>query len=139
LLRLGLVEHAKAAKKAGHELLFPELKKAGPEEKLGFQFTKKFTNYRKAIEVDGASLYDPTFPLHSLRHNFDHCLQNKRQRDVLPYLLGHAEQGMSNRTYFSKATAKGPLRGWSAEVLAGAIAMVEYDGMGALEAGARTP
>lgn len=96
LVRLGLLDHASAAKKAGYRQLFPELERGGPFKLLGYQLSKRFTAYRRSV-----GMYEVGKDFHSFRHSFDTHLQRKKVRsEIVGALLGHAAVGETNARYF---------------------------------------
>jgi integrase len=96
LIRMGLLQRVEAMTERRQQQLFPELRRGGPEQKLGYQLSKDFSSYRKSVGV-----YRIGRDFHSFRHNFDTALQNKSVHKLLiAYLMGHAGQGMTDGVYF---------------------------------------
>ncbi|QEX18037.1 integrase [Hypericibacter terrae] len=93
--------------------VFPELKPGGPDNKVGYYFTKWWTNYRRAIGV-----YEKGLDYHSFRHGVTTKLFAAGvPREVVDELTGHEGEGTSQTVYLHEF----PLR-----VLADAIAKVEW-------------
>jgi len=95
ILALGFLEYVDHTAPKDKDLVFPELKPGGPDKKLGFHFTKWFTNYRRTVGV-----YEKGVDYHSFRHNvttqlFAAGLSNA----IVDELTGHAGQGISQTRY----------------------------------------
>jgi integrase len=74
---------------------FPELKPGGPDAKVGYYFTKWWTNYRRAIGV-----YELRLDYHSFRHGVTTKLFGAQvPRDVVDELTGLEGEGTSQRIY----------------------------------------
>jgi integrase len=77
------------------DMVFPLLKPGGPDGKVGYYFTKWWTNYRKAVGV-----YEPGLDYHSFRHGVTTKLY---AADVSPVIVdeltGHEGEGTSQRVY----------------------------------------
>ncbi|WP_043646030.1 site-specific integrase [Caenispirillum salinarum] len=97
LVDLGLPEHAAAMRARGHKAIFPELRPGGPDNTLGYQFSKVFGSYRKRIGLD-----HPGRDFHALRKTFNTSIQRKHRSDAgRHYLLGHEHGGVNYEHYFS--------------------------------------
>ena len=114
LVELGFLEHVEARREAGSALLFPELRRAGPDKRLGSAFTKWFGRYCTKI-----GLSDPALTFHSFRKNLATALHRAGiSESIAADILGHAHKTTSYRIY-SEGTAAKPLYE--------AICKVEYD------------
>lgn len=101
LIRLGLVEHVDAVRKAGGGRLFPELKAGGPGGTLLHEFSKWFGRYVEAI-----GLKAPGLTLHSFRKNVASALQGAGVPErVAADILGHEHKSLSYRLYSEGAAA----------------------------------
>lgn len=91
LERLGLLDYSKALPDGQ---LWPTLKPGGPDQKLGWNFSAQFTEYRRACGVTGERL---TF--HSFRKNAAQALKDARATPAeIAELVGH-ERGFTVETY----------------------------------------
>jgi integrase len=95
LERLGFLDYVReTAPKAG-DMVFPLLKPAGPDKKLGYHFTKWWTNYRKTVGV-----YEVGLDYHSFRHGVTTKLFAAGVSTVIvDELTGHEGEGTSERVY----------------------------------------
>lgn len=95
LIRLGFTDHVANVAPTAKDQVFPELVAGGKDHKLGYSFSKKFANYRKAI-----GLQRPGLDYHSFRHGVTTKLY---QADVnegwIDLLTGHESGGESRRRY----------------------------------------
>ncbi len=95
LERLGFLTYVRDTAPKPNDMVFPLLKPGGPDKKLGYYFTKWWTNYRKAI-----GLYEPGLDYHSFRHGVTTKLYAAGvARDVVDELTGHEGEGTSQRVY----------------------------------------
>ena len=95
LERLGFLQYVRDTAPKSGDMVFPLLKPGGPDKKVGYYFTKWWTNYRKAI-----GLYEPGLDYHSFRHGVTTKLYAAGvARDVLDELTGHEGEGTSQRVY----------------------------------------
>ncbi len=93
--RLGFLDYVNGVATKPSDMLFPELKPGGPDAKVGYYFTKWWTNYRRAIGV-----YEPRLDYHSFRHGVTTKLFSAQvPRDVVDELTGHEGEGTSQRIY----------------------------------------
>ena len=77
------------------DMVFPLLRPGGPDRKVGYYFTKWWTNYRRAVGV-----YEPGLDYHSFRHGVTTKLFAARTpRDIIDELTGHEGEGTSQRVY----------------------------------------
>ncbi len=91
----GLLEYVTTTAPADGDMVFPLLKPGGPDKKVGYYFTKWWTNYRKAVGV-----YEPGLDYHSFRHGVTTKLFAARTpRDIIDELTGHEGEGTSQRVY----------------------------------------
>jgi integrase len=102
LIGAGLLDYLRALPEGQ---LFPGLTPGGPDKKLSWYFSKRFTDYRRSVGVDRARL-----SFHSFRKNVSTALDNAGvpQADVAA-LIGH-ERGFTFDTY-SKGLATARLQG----------------------------
>lgn len=95
LRRLGFLEYVDETAKQPTDMVFPLLKPGGPDKKVGYYFTKWWTNYRKAIGV-----YEPGLDYHSFRHGVTTKLFAAGvPREIVDELTGHEGEGTSQRVY----------------------------------------
>ncbi|WP_289295679.1 site-specific integrase [uncultured Reyranella sp.] len=93
--RLGFISYVRATAPKSGDMVFPQLKPGGPDKKVGYYFTKWWTNYRKSI-----GLYEPGLDYHSFRHGVTTKLYAAGvARDVVDELTGHEGEGTSQRVY----------------------------------------
>jgi integrase len=95
--------------------MFPELKPGGPDGKLSWYFTRRFTAYRRSVGV-----IRPRVSFHSFRKNVSTALDNAGvpQADVAA-LIGH-ERGFTFDTYS---------KGLELTRLQGIVKRIEYPGL----------
>ena len=114
LLQMGFIKHVATRREAGSALLWPELRRAGPDKRLGSAFTKWFGRYCTKI-----GLTDPALTFHSFRKNLATALHRAGISETIAAdILGHAHKTTSYRIYSE---------GTSAKPLYEAICKVEYD------------
>jgi integrase len=101
LVRLGLIEHVEACRRAGETMLFPNLIRGGADGRLGHAFSKWFTRYRQEIGI-----YRRGLDFHALRHTAS-TLMHQAGVDgmVLDHLTGHTTPGETSR-YTKGSTLK---------------------------------
>jgi integrase len=93
LIRLGLLGYVEGQRKAGHVLVFDRLTPGGADNRLGHNFTKWFTRYRREV-----GLYEPKLDFHSLRHSATTFLQRaKVPVALIDALTGHSTPGETAR------------------------------------------
>ena len=93
--RLGFLDYVRATAPKAGDLVFPLLKPAGPDKKLGYHFTKWWTNYRKGVGV-----YEAGLDYHSFRHGVTTKLFAAGVPTVVvDELTGHEGEGTSARVY----------------------------------------
>lgn len=115
LLSLGFLEHARAGATNKDGRVFPDLKAGGADNKKGYDFTRKFGNYRKGIKV-----YEKWLDFHSLRHTFISKLADKSVSDItIATIAGH--EGVTQTAHYARA--KKP----SISTRFAAISLAEWD------------
>jgi integrase len=108
----GFLDYVATIRDQGHTLVFPTLRRGGPDGRLGTQVTKDFTEYRRAI-----GLYAKGRDFHALRHSFTTALVVAGvDRAIIDELTGH--EGTGETSHYTKAL---PL-----SVLHDAIRRVDY-------------
>jgi hypothetical protein len=113
VLELGFLEYVKNTAREPKARIFPQLRPGGPDKKLGFFFTKWWTQYRKDIGV-----YQKKLDYHSFRGGVTTKLSAaKIPLDVRNELLGHEGQSIDQQNY---------LKGLPLRILADAIACIEW-------------
>jgi integrase len=95
VIRLGFVEYVEQVATEPDALVFPLLRPGGPDNKLGFYFTKWFSRYRQEID-----LYEKGLDYHSFRHGVTTKLYEAGvQEALIDELTGHEGQGTSRKVY----------------------------------------
>jgi integrase len=93
LLTMGLIAYADDIRAAGTERLFPELSSGGADDRLGHNFSKNFTYYRRQI-----GLYEPGLDFHSFRHSATTFMAHAGVAvPIIDQLTGHATPGETAR------------------------------------------
>ncbi|WP_018261578.1 site-specific integrase [Methylobacterium sp. WSM2598] len=93
LVRLGLLDHVAACRRAGEALLFPNLTRGGADARLGHAFSKWFTRYRQE-----KGLYRPGLDFHALRHTASTLMHQAGVADsVVDHVTGHTTPGETSR------------------------------------------
>jgi integrase len=93
LLTIGFLEYVEEVRRLNSVLVFPELRPGGADGKLGHNFTKWFTRYRKAVGV-----YEERLDFHSFRHSAStFLLKAKVPVAVVDSLTGHVTPGETTR------------------------------------------
>lgn len=93
LIRLGLLSYVGEQRQIGRELLFHQLIPGGADNRLGHNFTKWFTRYRRDI-----GLYERGLDFHSFRHSATTFMQWAQvPLPVIDRLTGHASVGETAR------------------------------------------
>jgi integrase len=101
-LKAAFLLHVHSLAVTPESLIFSELRPGGPDNKLGFYFSKWFGNYRKSI-----GLYEPLLDYHSLRHSFTTRLFSAGvDGAVVDALTGHQSQGISSGVYMKELPLK---------------------------------
>ncbi|NIA70336.1 site-specific integrase [Pelagibius litoralis] len=89
LLKLGFIERVLRLRENAKRRVFPELTPGGRYGRYGYRLTKRWTHYRRQVE-----LYEPGKDFHTLRHSFNTHLLNKKVPIVwMSQLMGHATPG----------------------------------------------
>src|SRR5262249_35443608 len=83
IIKLGFLEFAA---KAGENLIFARMQPGGRDNKLGYDYTQDFSDYRKRV---GA--YEKLMDFHSFRHNVTTKMRDEGGRDFLEIdqITGH--------------------------------------------------
>jgi len=113
LKRLGFLGHVQTMRERGQERLFPELERGGKHKLFGYRFSKRFTDYRRAV-----GLYEPLRDFHSLRHSFaTNAINRRADANAVSAVLGHTFPGETLGRYF---------KGFKPEVVVDAVERVDY-------------
>lgn len=113
VIELGFLRYIEQAAPKATDLVFPDLRPGGPDNKLGFYFTKWWSRYRQDIGV-----YEKGLDYHSFRHGVTTKLYAAGLSDaIVDELAGHEGQGTSRAVYKKEM----PLR-----VLAEAMSKIEW-------------
>jgi len=92
---LGFLEYAEAMAPEPESNLFPELKPGGPDAKLGYYFTKWWSQYRRDVGV-----YQKGLDYHSFRHGVTTKLfAADVSTAIIDELTGHEGEGTSQVVY----------------------------------------
>jgi integrase len=95
VIELGFIEYVQAVAPNADDLVFPELLPGGPDQKLGFYFTKWFSKYRRDV-----GLYEKGLDYHSFRHGVTTKLFAANVSvPVVDELTGHEGSGTSSKVY----------------------------------------
>jgi integrase len=106
LIRLGFLEHVAQVTARPNDPVFPELKPGGKDRKVGYYFTKQFSNYRQTIGVRRRGL-----DYHSFRHGVTTKLyQADVSEAVIDLLTGHDQGGGESRRRYLKGIPRPQLR-----------------------------
>ncbi|GJD93127.1 site-specific integrase [Methylobacterium iners] len=93
LVRLGLLDHVTACRRAGEALLFSNLTRGGADARLGHAFSKWFTRYRQE-----QGLYRSGLDFHALRHTATTLMhQADANPVVVDHVTGHTTEGETSR------------------------------------------
>lgn len=93
LIRLGLLAYADELRGAGAELLFPNLQPGGADDRLGHNYSKWFSRYRRDTK-----LYVPRRDFHSFRHTATTFMSRAGvQHAVIDAITGHETVGETAR------------------------------------------
>ncbi len=106
LIRVGFLEYVADTAPHPQDRLFPDLQPAGPDQKLGFGFSKRFSHYRKAIGVRRRGL-----DYHSLRHGVTTALYEAEVNEGWIDLISGRESGGESRRRYLKGVRLSLLRG----------------------------
>lgn len=98
LMEWGFMAYVETIAPKPTDRLFPNLTRAGPDNKFGANFSKWFTRYRQNIDV-----YERGVDYHSFRHGVVTKLYEASVDDaVIIQLAGHEGQGTSKKTYLKE-------------------------------------
>ena len=93
LLAMGLLAYADERRTAKDERLFPQLSTGGADDRLGHNFSKNFTYYRRQI-----GLYQLGLDFHSFRHSATTFMAHAGVSvPIIDQLTGHATPGETAR------------------------------------------
>lgn len=93
LIRLGLLTYADEQRNGGKELLFPNLQPGGADDRLGHNYSKWFSRYRREI-----GLFVTGRDFHSFRHSATTFMSRAGvQHTVIDAVTGHATAGETAR------------------------------------------
>jgi site-specific recombinase XerD len=117
LLRLGFLDYVEMTAPKPEDRLFPLLEPGGPDQKLGYYFTKWWSRYRKDVDV-----YEKGLDYHSFRASVATKLaENGVSLEVRNELLGHEGKSTDERNY---------QKGFSLKFLAEAIGTITWPELG---------
>jgi integrase len=106
LLRLGFLEYVAGTAPHPTDRLFPGLKPGGPDQKMGYYYTKDFARYRGQIGVKRRGL-----DYHSFRHGLNTKLYEADVNEGwIDLMTGHESGGEGRRRYL-KSIKPSTLRG----------------------------
>jgi len=110
---LGFLDYVREVAPSDGDLVFPGLRPSGPDNKLGYLFTKWWSRYRRGI-----GLYEKGLDYHSFRHGVSTKLYAAHVPDAyVDVLTGHEGQGIGRKVY---------LKGLPLNELYAAICKVEW-------------
>ena len=113
LYRLGFLDYVQQIAIKPEDRIFPQLRPGGPDKKLGYFFTKWWTQYRKDVGV-----YEKGYDYHSFRAGVTTKLASAGvPLEVRNELLGHEGTSVDERVY---------LKGFPLRALADAIRFVSW-------------
>ncbi|MGP0061771.1 MAG: hypothetical protein ACLPID_21100 [Beijerinckiaceae bacterium] len=96
LLRLGFLEYVAELQNAGHQMLFPELRKRGDKTALSSLFNKEWT---KILDHQLPNARSETKTFYSFRHTGNTQLLGVVEDSVRIKLMGHAGTTVNERVY----------------------------------------
>jgi site-specific recombinase XerD len=100
--QMGFLQYVEQIAPNPSDLIFPQLLPGGPDRKLGFYFTKWWTDYRKEV-----GLYDPKLNYHSFRHNVTTKLAAAAvPLEIRNELLGREGKSIDERIYLKRLPLK---------------------------------
>jgi Phage integrase family len=113
LHRLGFLEYVETAAPNPTDRVFPQLRPGGPDQKLGFYFSKWWAQYRKDVGV-----YEKGLDYHSFRATIATTLAEAEvSLEVRNELLGHEGKSIDEQNY---------QKGFSLKLLAEAIGRISW-------------
>ena len=93
LIDLGLLDYADRMRAASNKLLFPNLQPGGADDRLGHNYSKWFTRYRR-----DTGLYTEGLDFHSFRHSATTFMKRAGVADsTIDEVTGHATAGETAR------------------------------------------
>ncbi|OWQ97478.1 integrase [Sphingopyxis bauzanensis] len=93
LIRLGFLTYADEQRKVGKDLLFANLQPGGADDRLGHNYSKWFSRYRRET-----GLFVPGRDFHSFRHSATTFMSRASvQHSVIDAVTGHATAGETAR------------------------------------------
>jgi integrase len=93
LIELGFLNYVDAQRAAGKDRVFHQLTGGGADDRLGHNFSKWFTRYRRDVGV-----YESALDFHSFRHSATTFMQwSGAAEQVIDKLTGHASAGETAR------------------------------------------
>ena len=102
LIGLGLLRYADQLRAQSGKLLFPNLQPGGADDRLGHNYSKWFTRYRR-----DTGLYAQGLDFHSFRHSATtFMLQANVSTSVVDEVTGHATAGETARYHKGFAVAQ---------------------------------
>jgi integrase len=99
---LGFLEYVETSAPDPDDLLFPELRPGGPDNKLGYYFTKWWSRYRRDVGV-----YEKGLDYHSFRHSVTTKLYEAEVSPaIIDELTGLEGEGTSQVVYKKNMSLK---------------------------------
>ncbi len=93
LIEAGFLRYVEGQRAADQELVFSQLKRGGADQRLGHNFSKWFTRYRREV-----GLYRPDMNFHSFRHSATTFMQwSGVLEQIIDKVTGHVRQGETAR------------------------------------------
>lgn len=93
LIKAGFLRYVEEQRAANQELVFSQLKRGGADQRLGHNFSKWFTRYRREV-----GLYRPDMNFHSFRHSATTFMQwSGVLEQIIDKVTGHVRQGETAR------------------------------------------
>ncbi len=93
LIKAGFLVYVEAQRAAKQDLVFSQLTRGGADQRLGHNFSKWFTRYRREV-----GLYRPDMNFHSFRHSATTFMQwSDILEQVIDKVTGHVRQGETAR------------------------------------------
>lgn len=95
LKKLGFLKYVEATAPKPEDDLFPELRPGGPDNKLGYYFSKWFSRYRQDVGV-----YEKKLDYHSFRHGvITQLYAAEVPEPIIDELTGHEGGGVGRQVY----------------------------------------
>jgi integrase len=93
LIKAGFLSYVEGQRATNQELVFSQLKRGGADQRLGHNFSKWFTRYRREV-----GLYRPEMNFHSFRHSATTFMQwSGVLEQIIDKVTGHVRQGETAR------------------------------------------